>query len=163
MIKLKLRRVALPGAPWSAILDEFRPEYDGRVLVLELDSTTDIERDASCFNLEIDFTSHNSPCHGDLEKYGWYDSVVERVGYDPNIVHCHFDEFLGVWIDYFAPGKIITRAAYAICRDGHARRLCWRTAAIIAQAYIDDEELAKRVTGKWLDQMRERKAELINP
>jgi hypothetical protein len=163
MIKLKLRRVLLTNAPWGATLDKFRPEYDGRVLVLELDSTTDIERDASCLNLEIDFTSHNSPCHGDLEKYGWYDSVVERVGYDPDVVHCYLNEGNGEWVDYLAPAKIVTRAAYAIYRDGHASWLCWRTAAIIAQAYVDDSELAKRVTGKWLDQMRERKAELINP
>jgi hypothetical protein len=121
MIELKLRRVSLTDAPWGATLDKFRPEYDGRVLVLELDSTTDIERDADCFNLNIDVTSFSAPCNGDLVKYGWYDSVVERVGYDPNIVHCHFDELLGVWIDYLAPAKIITRAAYAIYRDGHAR------------------------------------------
>jgi hypothetical protein len=126
------------------------------------DSTTDIERDGNCFNLEIDVTSHNAPCNEELAKYCWYDAVVERVGYDPAVVHCHFDELLGLWIDYLAPAKILTRAAYAIYRDGHTRRLCWRTAAIIAQSYIDDEELTKRVTGKWLDQMRERKAELIN-
>jgi hypothetical protein len=163
MIKLKLRRVSLAGAPWGATLDKFRPEYDGRVLVLELDSSTDIERDANCFNLEIDVTSHGAPCNGDLEKYGWYDAVVERVGYNPDLVHCYFYEGSGEWVDYLAPAKIVTRAAYVIYRDGHANRYCCRTAAIIAQAYIDDEELTKRVTGKWLDEMRGRKAALINP
>ena len=163
MITLKLRRVSLPDAPWGATLDKFRPEYDGRVLVLELDSTTDLECDARCFNLDIDVTSFNAPCSEDLTRYGWYDAVVERVGYDPAIVHCYFNEGNGEWVDYLAPAKIITRAAYVIYREQReGRNGCW-TAAIIAQAYIDDEELAKRVTGKWLDQMRGRKAELINP
>jgi hypothetical protein len=164
MIKLKLRRVSLTNAPWGATLDKFRPECDGRVLVLELDSTTDIERDADCFNLEIDVTSFSAPCNGDLEKYGWYDAVVEHVGYNPDIVHCHFNEGSGEWVDYLAPAKIVTRAAYVIYRSRrHEGQTCCRTAAIVAQAYVDDAELAKRVTGKWLDQMRGRKAELINP
>ncbi len=163
MLKLKLRRVALPGAPWGATLDKFRPEYDGRVLVLELDSKTDLECDARCFNLDIDVTSFNAPCNKELEKFGWFDAQVGRVGYHTDIVHCHFDEVRG-WIDYLAPAKIVTRAAYVIYRDRHdGRNWCCRTAALIAQAYINDEELAKRATGAWLDQIRERKAKLITP
>jgi hypothetical protein len=164
MINLRLRRVSLSNAPWGANLDEFRPEYDGRVLVHELDSTIDIERHANCFNLEIDVTSFSAPCNGDLAKYGWYDAVVERVGYDPAIVHCYLNEGNGEWNDYLAPARILTRAAYVIYRGRrHEEQHCCWTAAIIVQAYIDDEELAKRVTGKWLDQMRGRKAELMNP
>jgi hypothetical protein len=65
---------------------------------------------------------------------------------------------LSATIDYFAPAKIVTRCAYILYRDGNA----FKGQAIIAQAYFEDEELVKKVTGAWLDLKRDQKSCLVN-
>jgi hypothetical protein len=156
--KFKLRRAPLVGAPWSDLLNQYRTEFDDRVLVCE-PNNCDPEYQLRCFGgISIDVCRFSSRCEPDITQFGWYTGIVETRGYCPDIVHCYLDEATAEWVDYTAPAEIITRAAY-VCHRIVSRG--FRVKVIIDQAYFEDADLAKRVTGAWMDQMCERKSELM--